>query len=413
MNRFFFILLLPVIAWSQPRTMNIDSAYREARQLAFEGKRNVAETVLLSILAQNQNYSDGRLLLARIYAWDERYTPAIQHAQEVLKFAPHYVEAHEFLIDVFIWSHQYESALNEVQKTLELSQTTSALQYKKALIYYYLGQYHPALGILDSIIDGSLTEEVSQLKKQIQDRILKNEVSLSAGVDVFSKTFKPAYYSSLQMVRKNTWGTFILRSNYANRFNRTGWQPEVELYPRISEKSYAFVNYGYSNSSLFPQHRFGAEWFTKLSKKIEGSIGVRHLRFQSPNSVWIYTNSFTWYKKSFMLTIRPSLVQGATLFTHSLLFSGRKYWNDKNDFVSLSLSNGVLPDERRLQSGTGLNVDGRYTVRSKNISVGLNKQLASKITGRLSYEFQHREISYNSEEFLSVHSVQVMLLKRF
>jgi YaiO family outer membrane protein len=410
---FWTILLLPVFCWSQPKTLNIDSAFRVARQLAFEGKRHDAELILKSILGQNPNYSDGQLLLARIHAWDGRYTLAIHEAQEVMTVEPHSLEARELLIDVFFWSHQYELGLLEVNKNLAQNPSSSSLLYKKALIYFHLEQYQLARETLDSIADSLLTDEATQLKKQVQDKLLKHEVLVSSGIDVFTKTFEPAYYSCIQIIRKSAWGAFIFRSNYSHRFNQQGVQPEIEFYPTLSKRNYAYLNYGYSTSPLFPEHRFGAEWFTKLSKTIEGSLGVRYLRFQSPNSVWMYTSSLTWYKKSFMLTVRPSFVQSPSLITHSVLLSGRKYFNDKLDFISVGIGTGVLPDERRLQSGTGFDADARFTVRSKNVSVGLHKQFLKNISGRLTYEFSHRELSYNSGEFVGINTFQLILSKKF
>ena len=108
---------------------------------------------------------------------------------------------------------------------------------------------------------------------------------------------------SLEYLRRGTPGVLVARVNYANRFDLSGLQYEVDVYPLIGERAYAYLNYGYSSDALFPEHRVGGEYFQGLPGGWEVSAGVRHLRFDE--SVTLYTGSIGKYWGNNWLSFRP------------------------------------------------------------------------------------------------------------
>jgi YaiO family outer membrane protein len=81
----------------------------------------------------------------------------------------------------------------------------------------------------------------------------------------------------LQYSRKVPAGTLVGRFNYAKRFGIDGMQGEADVYFKISNWNYGYLNVGYSNQSIFPQLRLGGEFYQKLPSAFEASLGVRYL----------------------------------------------------------------------------------------------------------------------------------------
>ncbi|MBA3645200.1 MAG: YaiO family outer membrane beta-barrel protein [Gemmatimonadaceae bacterium] len=87
----------------------------------------------------------------------------------------------------------------------------------------------------------------------------------------------PWRLGSIGLARSTPVGSLVGRLNWANRFAKSGTQLEADVYPRINDRMYAYLNAGYSASSIFPAWRFGGELFSTLPDAWEASLGFRQL----------------------------------------------------------------------------------------------------------------------------------------
>ena len=219
-----------------------------------------------------------------------------------------------------------------------------------------------------------------KLHKDILSANMKYTLGISYGLDLFSRTYAPANYASMQLSRANKWGSSIVRLNYSARFSSTGIQPEVDLYPKIADGVYAYLNYGYSSSTLFPRHRMGGEIYARLPKRLEASGGIRYLYFGTGSNVLIYTGSFGWYINNLWISYRPYVTpdRSGTSFSSTILI--RKYFSDGNNYLGFKGGFGFSPDETRIQSGAGLSVDGIYVLKSQHLGITWQKTFSNNFT---------------------------------
>jgi YaiO family outer membrane protein len=77
-------------------------------------------------------------------------------------------------------------------------------------------------------------------------------------------------YYTLNYSRQTKYGTIISKFNYNRRFNENGTQIEFDLYPKITNGLYAYLNIGFANTFLFP--RYGAELYKSLPHSLEASL---------------------------------------------------------------------------------------------------------------------------------------------
>ena len=152
------------------------------------------------------------------------------------------------------------------------------------------------------------------------------------------------------MSGKFNWATLIARTSFAQRryssSSPTGVQFEMDAYPKLTfirKSTYAYLNFGYSPTSLFPLFRAGAEIYTGLPWRLETSLGGRYLYFE-PKHVFIFTGSLGYYLKDYWFSIRPFVTPKAEGISVSGNLTVRRYWSEDN-YLSFSLGVGSSPEE--------------------------------------------------------------------
>ncbi len=152
-------------------------------------------------------------------------------------------------------------------------------------------------GIVLAALACSAAPSQAQLSHEFQNRIgVRTELTWFDVLD-------PWRLVSVEATRRGAAGALLFRVNYAQRFDLDGFQYEIDAYPLIGDRGYAYLNYGYSDDPLFPKHRFGAEIFQGLTGGWEVSAGVRHLQFDE--EVTLFTGSIGKYWGNRWLAFRP------------------------------------------------------------------------------------------------------------
>jgi YaiO family outer membrane protein len=154
----------------------------------------------------------------------------------------------------------------------------------------------------------------------------------------------PWHLASLELSRRAPGATVLARGSVARRFGETGTQLEVEAYPRLSRRAYAFVGAGYSPDELFPELRLGAELFAAPAPGWEASAGARWLDFRT-REVTLLTGSVGAYPGDWYLAARPFLALGDDGSSLSGTLLARRYLRDADEYLSLRLGGGEAPAE--------------------------------------------------------------------
>lgn len=343
--------------------------YEEARNFAFNGERAKAQQICRAILAKEFD-SDVALLLGRTYAWDGKYDSSRVVLNEVLTRNPEQMEALDALSDVEFWAENYDKAIAYCDRALKKDPTAEAFMYKKARILHGNEKYKEAVSTLENLIQQN-PAHADAMKKLQEYRldVMKNSVKLSYTLDYFDKAFNrdPWQITALSYGRKTNFGSVIARINMANRFGDTGFQYELDAYPKISENNYGYLNYGFSQSDIFPENRFGAEWYHNFPKSFEGSIGMRMLYFSS-SSVDIYTATLGKYLGNYWLSLRSFVTPGTDGTSVSGQLQMRRYFSDPENYLGLRLGYGVSPDDNR----NLIDSDQKLTLKTRSLRLEYN-----------------------------------------
>lgn len=340
------LALLALSQIAEGQTGSPDDLYQQARQRAFAGERREAKELCEKALEMSPNHVDARLLLGRLHAWDGEYDAARRELGQVLKAKPDYVDAREALIDVELWSDNPREALRLAEEGLALDANNQTLNYKKARALRALGDLKGAAGAVDNALKTEPKfSEARIFGQQLKEEKEKYRAKIEYSADLFDQTFDPWHLVTFSLSRRMSWGSLVGRVNYAARFGREATQFEVDAYPRIRKGTYAYLNAGYSSSTIFPQKRFGSEIYQSLPRSFEASFGLRHLRF-SGEGVTIYTGSVGKYYGNYWFSFRPYLTPSSIGRSFSGNFTIRRYLDDGESYLSLVAGAGSAPDER-------------------------------------------------------------------
>ncbi|RZK59545.1 MAG: YaiO family outer membrane beta-barrel protein [Pedobacter sp.] len=348
-----------------------DDLFTQARKAAFD-ESNYPKAIILSktALKGSPDYPDIRVFLGRLYTWSKKPDSARAEFNYIIDKQPGYEDAYVALGNLEFWNDNTEKALTVVEKGLKAVPNSETLNLLKAKLLNDLKRWEEADVLLVDILkkNPSLTEARS-LASRVKENSAKNKVGVNYSFIYFDKQFAdPWHIASVDYSRQTKYGSIAGRVNYANRFNSSGLQFEIDAYPRISNTFYAYVSGGYATEAgVFPKYRAGFSLYANLAHSFEADAGFRYLRFS--DNTFIYTASIGKYYKNYWFNLRTYLTPSTSNVSQSFSLNTRYYFGGADDYLSLSLGTGISPDE---QNNVLINATN-YKLKSNSVSLGLRK----------------------------------------
>ena len=325
--------------------------YREAKDLATSGEHAKARDLCRKILADEFD-SDVATLMARTYAWDGKYDSTRVWTSQVLKQFPRHWDALDAASDAEYWDGKFSDALKYCDVALAENSKDEYFMLKKSKILNAMGNYDGAATELESLLkEYPQNAEARNSLDKVRMELRKNWIRVDYYLDLFenSSGIDPWNMVSLSYGRKTAIGPVIARVNWAHRYDIEGFQYELDAYPTINKKNYAYLNFGYSDVVFFPTYRYGAEWYHKFPKEFEASIGMRALYFDK-DQYYTITGSVGKYVGNYWLSLRGYVTPDSTGTYVSGQFQARRYFSDALNYVGVKVNFGVSPDERNRYS---------------------------------------------------------------
>lgn len=397
---------------AQVDTLNLgsDDLFAIARNEAFNGSRSKARVFLLRALDFSPNYSEIRVFLGRTYAWDDHYDSARVAFATTIEKNPNYMDAYSAWADVEFWDDKPSIALDVVLSGLKRDANNETLLYKKAKALVALDKKVEAALVLDMLLNINPShDDAKALKNKLKEASIKNSIALNYNNDLFSDVFDPAHYANLQYGRVTSKGSLFFRGNYSKRFGSTGYQGEVDFYPSLGKGLYMYLNYGYAKSTLFPEHRIGAELYFKLPKSFEGSVGLRHLYFSRTSTATLYTATLGKYYRNYWFSARTFITSNQSGVSNSYIIMARRYFADAENFLGLTTGFGFSPDQRFQSIAEG----DIITLKSRKIGLEYQRTVGFRWRLNFSYQLAQQQFVFDSSEFIDIHSLSLTARYRF
>jgi len=296
---------------------NVPAEFKRAKELAFSGKRDEARSICYRILEENPKYYDARILIGRTFAWDKKHDLARKELDKVLKEDFDNKDATMAMIDLESWAGNSSKAIFYCEYGQSFFPNDELFLAKKAKLYQNIGEDGKAIQTIDELLElNPSNEEGIALLKKFKSSKKIYKVVYKHDFEYFDEPYERRWHlSSFQLSRRNSWGSLIGKINIGDLIsegesfwsNEISKQFEIDAYPKVTKKSYAYLSYGYSPDNLFPKHRAGAELYHKLPKSFEVSGGLRFLQFDSDSgnkNIYIYTASLGKYYRNYWFNFR-------------------------------------------------------------------------------------------------------------
>lgn len=321
-----------------------DELFKLAHEAAFQQKdRAKARELCYEILKKSPNYTDVSVFLARLYTWDDMYDSARAVFSRIFARDSSNYDAISAAIDFEYWSNNPQKALIYCNLGLEKYPKSEEFLLKKSRVLANLKQYDAAFNTIETLlkINNSNPEAIS-FAERLKEEVRINAITVNYSYEKFNEIFSPWQLGYIQYSRQTPIGTTILRANIANRFDTKGTQYEIDMYPRITDGLYGYLNAGYSNSSIFPKARYGASLYYSLPFSFEVDAGFRLLKYSS--DVWIYTVALGKYYSNYWFSFRTFITPSVQYASHSYSLEIRYYLSGADDYLGISGGTGISPD---------------------------------------------------------------------
>jgi YaiO family outer membrane protein len=320
-------LLITVPAISQ-KTVDPESEYQRIKTLAFSGNYASAAVSARNLVNAFPSYGDARILLGRILAWQKDYINAAAVIDTLLLTEPANKDAISARRDISLWSKENSPVSTDIRAG-----------------YYF-------------------------------------------------DTFKEPYSRYWQVFsagagHKFKWGPAAAGINVGNLIagnpspvNATELQFEIDAYPHLTKKNYAFLSYAYSPGSYFPEHRALFEVWQVLPAGWAVSAGLNYYYFN--RNIFIALASVEKYLGKFWFSAKGFVYFKDKGATTSFYLNARRYFNDKN-YLQVTLGTGTAPDE---PFDLQINLM-RFSANS--IRLAYNLSVTSKLVMRLDAGYSREE----------------------
>ena len=410
-KKYLHIILMVLIAGifrvtGQDTAGNFDTAYA----LAYEGKTNTAHNMLFLMINKPATDIDTSILWASTLSWRGDYDLARTEFNAILSTTKSNREVWISTVKNELYAKNHATALGLSNKALlhiendaELMRLqTIATEGINGLLYADKGWYNVESDVKTKFVAAKKPEKtvakevddknVELLRKTpVTEEKLKNSVMVNSAVTIFDQRFDPITTTSIAYKRQTPFGSIIPRINNSNRVGKNGIQLDLDLYPKIAKGFYAYVNYGYSESDLYPNHKMGSDIYYNHKSGVEFSAGGRFINFATKD-VKSITNSLGYYKGNYYFSLRSYITPESNNLTRvsgNLLV--RKYLKDAENYMGLNVGYGFSPELRQFTSGDQLLAETLLYIESQ----------------RLSFEYQ-----FTSKNNLSAYRTNVGVLRQ-
>jgi YaiO family outer membrane protein len=319
-------------------------------------------------------YHDIRILQVRNNWALDNLNEADDDLNVLLKEAPQYVDTKPLALQRINRFTDKEEALVYISRLEKFYPDESSLKIQKAQLLIKLKRRQEAREIaLKSIEDTGISGADRYVLQTILNRTVSNEIAINYQLINFSKDYgrDPWHTVSAEFQHNIDRTAVIGRINYTDRAYDQGTLYELEAYPVINDRTYAFINAGFSNGDLFPDFRGSASLFYNFAQIFEAEIGGRLLNFNN-SSFFTGIVGITAYSGSFYLNAKTFLgPERVNQLVQNYQFNIRYYFGNADNYFFGRLGSGISPDERAIftlvQNNPGL--EAYY------FNVGINKSL--------------------------------------
>ncbi len=382
--------------------VNLDSLYFKARDYSVQQNFDSVKILCNTILSIDSNYYDATVLLGRMIAREQKLDSAAIIYTSVINDKPGYWDAVDGMIDLEINRGDLDTAMYYSKYGLTYHPNDEYFLFKKARIQMLMEDYDESQRTILQILDRNpSSEKAAAMLKEIKHVNILNYVALDYDFGYHKIPWVRRWHLiHLSYLRQTKYGAIIakvyfgdlVRENEKIFSSEVGTAFELQAYPQFSKKTYGWVSVFYSPSTnVFQRWRTAVEVFQSLPWTLEASLGVRYINFIEPDGSYdgrvIFTGSIAKYYRDWWFLFRPYITPKSWGADQTYLFRVRRYIHSADNYISLDLSTGVIPDDPLNYP----NDAGKHILRNFQIRAGVQWLIIPRLIGQFEIGYQRQE----------------------
>lgn len=249
-----------------------------------------------------------------------------------------------------IKQNKIKNDLLMLERKIQKNPSDASLLYKKSVIYADQGDWNNAQELLNKIkLLQPDNADANKLRKIVEEKKCAephNQIGFNLDKAYVSDLKKYWNYSSIHYYRLTNHGKFGGHLNYANRFDKSEFQYQLEAYPKFSKNIFASLTYSYAKKDqiLFPTYQYLIEGYIDVAYGFEFSLGQnrKHYAQFSNQDIFDYTGTIGKYIGDSFIWFRPHYYKPRNVLFCELAF--RHYFSNSDNYITLSAGVGKLPD---------------------------------------------------------------------
>ena len=317
---FLGLIVSPGLMAQEPA--NPEEGFELMRQLATAGDYGPARQLGYQLLAENNDYHDVALYLARVHGWESQFDSAYLLVDRVISMEPELYEAYKTCVDLAFWENN-NVRLNDC--------ATKALSLKPGS---------------EEIID-----KLTKAQQNTESGLEHPEVFVHYTYDHFTIPYVRNWHM-ISAGGQIPLGPVLLIPCINGGFHPGTARPATDIqfnldgYLTLGRKNYALLGYGYSpdgNLNYLPVHRAVAEIWQVLPRGFGLSAGMRYFYWE--DHFTFLSVSVEKYAGSYWFSLRNYLFFKDLGVSSSHYLTARRYFESKFHYLGLTLGYGTAPDE--------------------------------------------------------------------
>ncbi|WP_424494438.1 YaiO family outer membrane beta-barrel protein [Salinimicrobium sp. GXAS 041] len=322
-------------------------------------------------------YHDIRILRVRNLWALERFEAADEDLDFLLKEAPKYVDVLPLVHQRISRFSKHENALVFLNRIQKIYPEDISLQVNRAQLLLKAHRRAEARELAQELIKNSnLSGEDRYALQIVLNRTISNEIGVNYSYINFSEAYRNySNWHTLSVEYQHNFNrtAVIGRVNHADREFNSGNLYELEAYPVFNDRSYAFINLGFSNGEMFPEFRGSASFFYNFAKFFEGELGGRFIALEE-QSYFSGIIGLTAYRGKFYLNARTFVgPKRLDQVIQNYQFNLRYYFGNADNYLLARVGSGISPDERTDYTQVQYpGLEAYYLYAGINKTLGLN-----------------------------------------
>ncbi|MDO5608812.1 MAG: tetratricopeptide repeat protein [Capnocytophaga sp.] len=212
--------------------------------------------------------------------------------------------------------------------------------------------------------------------------------------------------ATLEYIRQTPKNTYGVRVNYNGRQAGTGVQLDLEWTHVLSQKMYTKANY-YISNKYFPKHKAALSLYNDFGKDWEAELGGHFTHFQTRQDMYTAILGIAKTYDSWWFNARLFGYSHSGDFYSGVLWQGRRYLNQRRDYLMAVASLGTAPYDDRLDFQNNALLDVVHSMVGAGVQHSLTQQLSLGIFGNY-YSYK-----ISKDRHMNQFQLTLMLMTKF